>query len=275
LVALLSQAKSGHWPFSNNIRYAAELGAAPRNFYLGDYRIVNIGRDSKALEALTRRIYTDNPQAVIVSPIIPEDGNSNGQVDDLTQAMLDTIEMAAHYGVHLVDYRQEVIDRVAGGELLSVYMSDIIHPTAYGQQICAEMIEAAIVANGWLTPENHSVLPARLYDNGTYEAEPTRTLGTGYDAISGTGWVPTGTRIVSSTAGDTVTYSATCQQFGIYRADSASPLIDVQIDGGDWLLSQVVTHNGFYGGDLTYGPHTIVFRVRSGYPIRIDELWAI
>ena len=274
-VAWTLQAISGHWPWSNLIRYPAQLQAAmPVDVVLCDYRLVN-DWDYPALEALTRRIYTDNPQAVIISPIIPEDVDTNGAVDALTQLNLDSVALGEHYGVHFVDYRQEVIDRVAGGDSLSLYMADAIHPTTLGQQICAAMIEAAILANNWLSPEDHSTLPARLYDDGTHELEPTRAVGTS-GTRAGT-WTVTGTRIQSSTAGSTVEFAATCQQFGIYRSDTGYtvPSVDVQIDGGAWQENVAISHNGFYGTAPSYGAHTITIRVRAGVTVRIDEFWSI
>jgi hypothetical protein len=275
-VQWLNQAISGHWPWSNNIRYPTNLHGQVSNIYLPDYRIVNAGRDDRALEALTRRIYADNPRAVIISPIIPEDADTNGVIDNQTQSDIDSIAMAQYYGVHLVDYRQAVIDLIAGGALLSDYLQDSIHPTVAGHALAASMIETAIVTNGWLNGETHPTLPARLYDDGEYEQAPTIKLGTGYD--SKTGWTITGTRIASTTAGDLVTYSATCSQFGTLNTASGYPsnIVDVQIDGGAWVLSQIVSHNGYYGGSFAYGPHTITLRVPAGgASVRIDEFWAI
>lgn len=276
LVSWTPQAISGHWPWSNLIRYPAQLRASmPVNVVLCDYRLVN-DRDYPALEALTRRIYTDNPQAVIISPIFPEDTGENGAVDALTQLNIDSAALGEHYGVHFVDYRQEIIDRVAGGDSLSLYMADAIHPTSLGQQICEAMIEAEILANNWLIPEDHSILPARLYDDGSYEEnEPSRQVGTA-GTRTGT-WTVTGTRIESSTAGSTVEFTATCQSFGLYRSDSGYTIaiVDVQVDGGAWQEAQAISHNGFYGTNPAYGLHTIKIRIRAATSIRIDEFWAI
>lgn len=269
---LYNQARSGNWPWSNIIRYQAELHANISDIYLTDFRIVEPGRDDRALEALCRRIYTDNPRAVIISPTFPVDETLDGAVDALDQRATDSLALAAHYGVHIVDYRQAVIDLVAGGASLTTYLADTIHPTVVGQQLCATMIEAMIVP--LLDGEDHSSLPARLYDNGEYEQPPTRKNGTAYDSVTGS-WTATGTRIESSSAGATVTFSATCSQFGIYNAISVYGTLDVQIDGGAWLTARAITHNGYYGTALTYAAHTIAFRIPAAGSIRIDEFWAI
>lgn len=271
------QAVSGNWPWANLVRYPAQLQSAmPVDIILCDYRATEAGREIASLEAMTRRIYTDNPQAVIIAPIIPVNENGDGLVDAIDALQTETNEMGIYYGIHLVDYRQEVIDRVASGDSLSLYMADAIHPTALGQQVCGDMIIDAIIANGWLSPENHNILPARLYDDGSYEEnEPSRQVGTA-GTRTGT-WTVTGTRIESSTAGSTVEFTATCQSFGIYRSDSGYPIavVDVQIDGGAWQEAQAISHNGFYGTNPAYGAHTIKIRIRAATSIRIDEFWAI
>jgi len=274
VVTFLNQAISGHWPWSNNIRYNAQLHTQISDIYLTDFRIVNTGRDDRALEALVRRIYTDNPRAVIVSPIIPEDADSNGVIDSLNALNTANATLAALYGVHLIDYRQYVLDRITAGDALSVWMADAIHPTVVGQAQIASMIESAILANGWLNGEDHSVLPARIYDDGEYENTPTRKLGTDYD--SKTGWTISGSQISSSTNGHIVTYSATCSQFGLYDSSSGyvNPNVDISIDGGAYTTNQTLTHNGWYNTALSYGAHTISIRNR-GSLVRIDEFWAI
>lgn len=267
-----SQAVGGNWPYSNLVRYPDELQKTqPIELFLTDYRIVT-ALDYKALEALTRRIFTDNPRAIIVSPIIPVDANLDGAVDDQIQSELDSATLATQYGVHLVDYRQAVIDLVAGGALLTDYIQDTIHPTNAGCELCGQMVYDAIVANSWLTPENHSSLPARLYDDGSYENEPVRINGTENTSKTGT-WTETGTRIESSEVNATITFTATCQSYGVYRSDNLdNNNVSVSVDSGAY--SELLVNRNGVAIVAGRAEHTITIKVLSGTVI-IDEFWAV
>lgn len=269
-----NQARSGNWPWSNLVRLDDELlsGNAPE-IVLCDFRSVSPGRQQASLEAIIRKIWTANPQARIISPIIPS--VSGGEIAALDQQALDDHAMAAVYGVHMVDLRQAEIDLVAQGHLLTEYVSDGTHQTATGHALASSLEQSLITSSGLLSPENHSILPARIYDDGYYETtEPQRILGNANAGTTGT-WNTTGTRIESSEENATVTFVVTCHSFGLYSAGTENSVCDVQIDGGAWQTNVAVTHNGNYFDDLADGEHTIVIRVRSGVAIRIDEFWAI
>lgn len=260
------------------MRYPAKLQTADVDVVLCDLRPTNTGQELKAAEALIRRIWTDRPGARIISPIFPARDTGATTVNELEDYEIAANTLCQHYGVIQIDYRQAVIDLVDDGADLNTYMADEIHPTTAGQQLCFEMIRDYLIANPDIIheAEDHNTLPARLYDDGGFEREPARIVGTDNDSTTGT-WSTTGTRIESSTAGSTVTFTATCQSFGIYRSDSGyvTATVDVQIDGGAWQLARAISHNGFYGTNPEYGEHTITIRVRTGSTVRIDEFWAI
>lgn len=270
-----NQAISGHWPWSNNIRANAEILSASKDLILCDFRPTNTGREMEAAEAIIRRIWTANPTARIISPIFPSSSDMIN-VSALSATELAANALATYYDIPLIDYRQAVIDLVAGGALLTTYLADTIHPTAAGHALCASLVEAYLQANpGFtITSANHYTLPARQYDNGDYEASPTRLYGTAYTSRTGAGWTDTGTRTENSTEGDTITFTATCKSFGLYSAGTANSVADVQIDGGEWQTNRTISHNG-YDQDISLAPHTITIRVRAGSAIRIDEFWAI
>lgn len=275
----VNQARSGHWPFSNLMRLYDELlaGTAPEIVFC-DFRIVNAW-DYYALEAIIRRIWELNYRTRIISPIFPGTSDpSTNIVLPQDQVELDNIRLANHYGVYLVDLRADIINRVASGDPLSDYMADQIHLTTLGYALGTELQDALIVDRDLLSPDDHRVLPAPLFDTDLYWTISTiqHVDGADNDGETGTGWADVGTNgRESSTAGDTITFIATFREFGLYSAGTPNTVCDVQIDGGAWEESRYITQNGYYGGVLPDGNHTIVIRVRSGVPIRIDQFWAI
>lgn len=279
-VQWINQARSGTLPWNNLVRAPAEILSASKEIVVCDFRMATLtdyaGRQPMALEALIRKMWVANPQARIVAPIFP--GCADPSIDvvsDLSAEDLADIALAAHYGVHLVDYRQEVINRIALGEHLSVYMADAVHQTDVGYALAASMEDAEIASHDLFSSEDHSVLPARVYDlDGYYEnTVPQRKSGTDNDGTTGT-WTTTGTRIESSEAGATVTFLTTCRSFGLYSAGVANTVGDVSMDGAPFVLNRTIGYNS-YQLAVSDGPHTITVRVRAGVPIRIDEFWAI
>lgn len=281
-IGWLTQAVGGNWPWSNLVRYPANLQTANVDLVLCDIRPTDTARQLYAAEAMIRRIWTDRPNARILSVIFPH----KNELSDTTVAPQDATDIAgdaltAHYGIPNIDYRQAVIDAVAGGDPLTKYIAadQLIHPTMdEGHTLAASLVEAYLAAHPSFTfgTADHSTLPA-LYNAaaGYYSTtEPQRILGTANDGTTGT-WTTTGTRIESSEAGATATFIVTCHSFGLYSAGTANSVCDVQIDGGAWQENVAVTHNGNYTDDLADGEHTIIIRVRSGAAIRIDEFWAI
>lgn len=282
IVDLTNQARDGNWSWSNLVRYPDEMGVmSGANLIMCDNRSAGYSpREQKSLEAMYRKVRTAFPNAAIVAAIYPEKTDlADTTVAALSSQQQDDQTLAAAYDVHLVDYRQAVIDAVAGGEPLTTFIagSELVHPTTYGKGVLVDMIYAAANAGGWLAGESHGALPTAIYDTDGYytDATPQRVNGnTGVE--TGTGWADVGTAgRESSTAGDTITFTKTCRSFGLYSAGTANTTCDVQIDGGTWQTDVAVTHNGQYFDDLSDAEHTIVIRVRTGVAIRIDEFWAI
>lgn len=232
--------------------------------------------DRKALEALFRRLWAANPQTriIVIGPPswFGQDTSDNAVVDTPTnQTALEEIKaLADHYGIAYVDYWQWCRDVVPDTYDLTDLTADTVHPTDLGYNQMATLLEAYLPTSGSQKP---ATLPARLYDNGDYENTPTRTLGTNYDSRTGTGWSDSGTATLSATAGDTITYSATCQSIGVYRSAGTNANLEISVDGGAYRDASL-TQNGI---ELVEGrdAHTITIRLKAGGDIRIDEFWAI
>lgn len=268
-----NQSLDGHNSWSNLVR----LNTGASTFIIDHANDGETAFERAALEAIIRRLWTTNPNTRIIilnSPTwITLDTSDNDVVNTpKNQAVIEQVEaLAAHYGIPVVDYWGWCQSVVNGGTYTLVQLTaDKVHPTLLGYQNMALLLQAALPLGGASKP---AILPARLYDNGDYENTPTRKNGNANDGTTGT-WTTTGTRIESSSTGATVTFSATCQSFGIYRSDGGtSSAIEVSVDGGAYV-DLVLYQNGtpVVAGR---GAHTVTLRVKTGGTVRIDEFWAI
>lgn len=231
-------------------------------------------KDHKVMEALIRRVWAGNNTTRIILVSSPtwtlQDTSDDGIVTTPTNetALGNVIALAAHYGIPLVDYWGWCKSVVPGTYHLNELTDDATHPNALGYANMAALLEAYLPNGGQQEP---SPLPDRLYDDGGYERTPTQIYGTDYDSRTGS-WTDTGTRTESSTVGDTITFSATCQSIGCWRADGGTNHVTISVDGGAFTSLQFYQN----GIELSegYGSHTFVIKVDSG-TCRIDEFWAI
>lgn len=267
-----SQAISGHNTWSNLVR----LVTGDDLFIFDHANDADTTWNYASLEAMFRRLWTANPNTRIIvvnSPTwITQDMSNNAIVDTPTnKTVIEAVEaLAAHYGIPVVDYWGWCQSVVPGTFNLTDLTADTVHPTSLGYTNMAALLESLLPNGGGAKP---GTLPARLYDNGDYENTPTRTLGNANDGTTGT-WATTGTRIESSTAGSTVTFSATCQSFGIYRSDGGSSSgIEASVDGGAY--ADLVSYQNGTVIVAGRGAHIIAFRVKAAGTVRIDEFWAV
>jgi hypothetical protein len=184
-----------------------------------------------------------------------------------TMATVNTL--AAYYGVPIVPVWEWTKSVVPSLYDLDELFLDGVHPG--GAPLIAYIVEQLQALLTQLSVPSVT-LPERLYSGSAdYENDSTIKLGTEYDSKTGT-WTETGTQVESSEVGATITYSATCQSFGRYRADGASEDVEVSIDGGAYQAMTVYQN----GAEIATGrgAHTITIKVRSG-TVRIEEFWAV
>jgi hypothetical protein len=267
-----NMAIGGHNTWSNLVR----LQTGDDLFIIDHANDNSRDMDFASMESIWRLLWEENPHARIVliqSPSwvlrdIDDDDNVDNPINGAV--MNDYVTLANHYGVSVVRYWDwciEVVD--AGTYHLNELTADTVHPTELGYTNMAELLEAHLPNGGGQKPDT---LPSRLYDSEDYENTPTRTLGTDYDSKTGS-WTETGTQASSSEADATITFSATCQSYGFYRADgTANPAALVSIDGGDFA-AYTPSQNGT---PIAAGraAHTIIVKVVSG-TVEIDEFWAV
>jgi hypothetical protein len=267
-----NQAISGHNTWSNLVR----LVTGDDLFIIDTANDADSAKDKSSLEALIRRLWTANPFARMIFISSPSWSGQDISIDSnvnhpTNEAALNNVSaLASYYGIPLVDYWGQLKALVGGGtyHLNEVVSVDTVHPSTLGYSIMATLLEAYLPTGGTVQP---SPLPARLYDNGDYENTPTVKLGTAYDNRSGT-WADNGTEVSSSTVGSIITYSATCQSFGAYRADGGSNDVQVSIDGGAYADASFYQNGtAIVGGRAA---HTIAIKVKSG-TVKITQFWAV
>jgi Rieske Fe-S protein len=265
-----STAESGFNIWANLVNLS-ELGT-PDMLVIDTANSTGTGFQAASLEAYIRRVWTANPNTRLFLWNFAQVSNIavNASINTPTnQADIDAVEaVCAHYGVTLLDAWGAIQALVTGGQNLSTYYADTAHLNQAGHEVAYSLL-SPYLPNGGATLTGS--LPARIYDNGDYESAPTITLGTSYDSRSGT-WSDTLTRTQSSEVGAIITYSATCQSFGCYRADGGTNDVQVSIDGGAYADSVFYQNGTVIAG--ARAAHTIAIKVKSG-TVRIDEFWAI
>lgn len=197
------------------------------------------------------------------------DATTDDQIDtpnNLT-ALQGQRAICAAYGIDYVDGHVVMQAHVTGGGHITDWFADTAHYNATGGAAIRDEL-LTILPTGGTVP---TPLPAYVNaDAEDYMGTPVIMLGTDDDSRTGT-WTETGTRVESSEAGATITYSFTGRKFGIYRAAGAYPTVTVVIDGGAPITDFALYANGYDIG--TSGAHTVVITVTSA--VRIDEFWAI
>jgi GDSL-like Lipase/Acylhydrolase family len=277
----VNAARDGNAPWSSLARQAEILTNVPDVAIFDITNALNTAKDQKSIEALIRVLYGANPDVRIIlmrflkfanNPTVNDDAwidDTSKYVDWDIQEVLEAL--GAHYGLTVIDWQGLISALVAQGNHLITYFIDNVHPSAAGHQVAAAPLEVLLPYGG----NKITSLPARVYDCADYENTPTIVNGTGYESRTGAGWTDTGTRTQSSTAGDTITFRATCQSFGIYRADLTSGLnVDLSVDGGAYVTNVTVSQNG-YALTEARGDHQITLRVRAGIPIRVDQFLTV
>lgn len=231
----------------------------------------------EAMEGMIRRIWAARPTCKIVFVKVFslsagsrfDDANANPTA---MQAWQQTYEdMATHYGIPTVDYEAKMQELVAGGRHLYEFLIDTVHPNAIGHQVISSLLEP-VLTDAFLTgTQKPAVLPARLYDDGSYENAGFGLNGTAYTSRTGT-WTDSGTTVSSSEAGATITYSGTLQSFGIDPGDgSTPPVVQMSLDGGAYSSLQTSTNGTDIG---SRGAHTVTLKVVSG-TLKIATFMAI
>jgi hypothetical protein len=270
----VSAAISGHNVWSNLVRLTRDtLANNPTVLIIDD---ANGVMNDYMVEAFIRRAWTARPTIKIIWISAPTwsglDYHDNAVVTTPLNAvdLGKTAAILAHYGVSHADWWSWAKSVVPDTYDLDEIISDGVHPTDIGYAWIDETVDGYL-ATGLSVPP--VTLPERVHaESEDYENESTIKLGTAYDSKTGT-WTETGTRVESSEAGATITYSATCQSYGCFRADGvAQPAVEISVDGGAFAAG-LAYQNGVEIA-TGRGAHTITIKVVSG-TVRIDEFWAV
>lgn len=270
LFTFSNQSIGGHNTWSNLVRLTTGT-----DLFVIDHANDTGGFVYASMEALIRRLWTANPNTRIIMISSPTWFGVDTDVDDNVNHPHNETELgvmaalAAQYGIPFVDYWAWCKSAVPGTYHLNQLTDDGVHPSAIGYAAMAVLLEAHLPNGGGAKP---GTLPARLYASEDYENAPTRTNGSAETSRTGT-WTEAGTSISSNEVGATITYGATCQSYGIYRADSvAVQAVEVSIDGGAYAAANISQNGLTIAGDRA--AHTVTIKVLAG-TVRIDEFWAV
>ncbi len=224
--------------------------------------------DTAHVEALIRKAAAANQRVIgIVNPawLATTDDQINTPVNKT--ALEQHITVLQAYGVPYVDGWQLCKDHVAGGGHLSDHFADTAHWSANGYAAVTAVILDYLPTGGMIA----SPLPGRIYaESEDFQQAPVIMNGTDYVSKTGA-WTEDGTKISSSEAGATITFSGAFRSFGCYRASGSYPNVTVKIDDDDPIENFAFYANGYDIG--TRGEHTIVITVTT--TVQIDEFWAI
>jgi hypothetical protein len=278
--SLLTQhgAMDGHNSWSNLVRLTTDiLNIAPDLLIMDMVNDLVGNHAGKALEALIRRVWSDNPDTRIIFmkafsvTDVKDNATVNNPVQMTNGEFSELGAIAAAYGITVMDYWSAVKDLVNNqGHNLTEYVSDDnTHPTVAGYSLMTTLVQSVLPDGGTKKP---TIYPNRIYDTtGDYENVPTRKRGTDYDSRTGN-WIDSGTQVSSSEVDSVITYSAICQSFGCYRVENGSHDVEISIDDGAYL-PMAFDQNGTEIPSGR-GRHKISIKVKTGTVI-IDEFWAV
>lgn len=268
----VSTASNGYTTWTNLVLLSTLTAAAHELIIIDPVNDDSTDFRKATCEALIRRIRTILPAArlVLMKFATVSDQNVDASINTPTNSASyqQWSDMAAHYGIQLIDVVAGMQAAVAGGTHLNTLLADTVHPTVAGHTIAYNLLQPYLNSSqAPITP-----LPARLYAlSSDYENVPVVQNGSAYTSRTGA-WSDNGAQVISSEVGATITYTATCQSFAIYRADSVASGVEYSIDGGAY---QGMNAYPAYGWPIVARAlHTITFRVTSG-TLKIDQVWMI
>lgn len=228
-------------------------------------------------EAFIRRIRTAFPNVrLCVVHFLLVAGSPGTDPTNLAEAIKQNwITLCNHYGIPWADFALDVQTKVGSGSIaLTDVLADQVHPNNGGHALAASLYEGLVASQ---LNASGGILPARIFDNGDFENAPIIRNGVDNDGETGTGWSTVGTARQSSTAGDTIKWTGTCQSFGL---DYGTPAGVIQWQAGvgqPWYtrdLSLYGTDSPIWDGSTFRASRTITIKVVSG-TIKINRFLAI
>lgn len=269
--SFVSTAQNGFTTWTNLINLSSILATNPELIIIDPVNDDNSDFRKATNEALIRRIRTALPNCrlVMMKFFVVTDKDVDASINTPTNqtSFQQWADLGAQYSIQIVDDWQAVKDLITGGAHLSTYLADTVHPTAAGHTVAFGALQPYLASSIHAT-----AMPARLYANSeNYETAPTVIVGTDYTSKTGT-WAESGTQVSSSEVGATITFTATCRSFGIYRADSTDSGTEYSIDGG--AFAGMNSYPAYGWPIASRAEHTITFKVISG-TLKIDEFWAV
>jgi hypothetical protein len=278
-------ATNGQTAWEHLVRLASEVVARNATMVFVDLA-ANHGStdyDKGTCEAYIRKLRTALPNATILMPLFAT-WASGAATDPSNQTVINwLITLAEHYDVGILNIAatMDALRDLGTNALTDWYTTpDWTHPNAAGYAfITAQMLplltESYLAGGG--TPWTGDIADyARLYtETASWEATPQARNGTDNDGETGTWTTVTTTSRRSTVATSTISWTATCQSFGL-DVVIGSGAIEWDVDGGGWTALNLATHPRAitFISALALGAHTITIRVTSG-TVTINRFLAI
>jgi len=239
----------------------------------------NTDTDKETCEALLRKLRVTLPDATILLPLLPKwDNGSSTDPNNLT-TIAWVSALAAHYDCDVIDLAA-LMDaaRDAGTPLSDWYTSpDFTHPNTGGHAFITAQMMPTLTENyidGGATAWTGDIADyARLYAGSlAYEATPTIRAATSNDGETGTWTTVNSTERRSSSAGSTISWTATCVSVGVdVQSGSGTGIMRWRVDGGSWSSNVVLSTQANAPSQilplnivLSAGSHTLDIEVVSG-----------
>ncbi len=252
-------------------------------FCVNDFSTFGVDHIEMLYESLINNVYRINPNADIVCLLTAFSGYDNPKAAH--------IKIANHYGIPIIDLGTPMSTHYKKAGDCKIFTNDDLHPNGMGYEVYMKLtknlLEKYIITGAPANPEyTAKVLPEPVYEQLLTNARaiPMTDASIQTSGSWTTGTISTGSRIfrqdknaqyiLSSTAGDTFTFTFNGDAFGfMVRKSAAMGTFEYSVDNGEWRecnfgTSQLYTHcqifmPGTETGDelLTPGNHTVTVRV--------------
>lgn len=227
-------------------------------------------------EALIRRLRAALPNAKLVCNIFSCPQNYSFMVGSRVTARNLWLELASRYNLTLIrwdTYLEGLMGVGYNDVAVEAYLTAAgnVHPNDAGHAAAFATISANM---GEVTGNYSGSLPAYYFPTETPDFEQAPHITNGADLVRvGSGWVVSGTAIISSTANDTAAFTGTYCSFGLDCNNAASGVVSYQVDSGSWIDVTLGTTPLFID-NFARGVHTVTIKIKSG-TVRINRFLAI
>jgi lysophospholipase L1-like esterase len=253
------------------VRLATDVVAYAPDVLTIDFAVndADTAQHKATAEAFIRRLRTLLPNTrLLFMPFLLVANKDTDVTTNLKESVKQNwLTLCAHYGIPYVDVAAKFAALVTAGTYhMNELLNDGVHPKNLGHQIAHEEIQATVLSLLGSGAQWSGALPARLYDDGSYENEPIIRNGTDNNGETGVWSTVSTTQRQSAAAGATITWTGTFQSFDLDTLTAPAGVLAWSVDGGaetqiNCATWQNVKYSVWSGARAE---HTVTVRVISG-----------